>query len=133
MDPLVGITKSDVGKTVSIRHSALLIGDSLLPRNVKWGDAKHPDCTGTITSVEEKYLGAVQLDNGLKFGNPIKEYFPSMLRIKNRFLRSAPTAEFDECHFESSLVLTHSDVLVVFACDCGLVFCLGRLVFVPTC
>ena len=100
LDSFGAITKHDIGKAVSIQHGNLRVGYSQQRRIVEWGDAKHHDCTGIITSVEGKYLGTVQLDNGQKFENPMHgdSATRSMLKIGHE------RAEFDECYLESSMV-----------------------------
>ena len=61
-------TNADVGKTVSIHGDDDVKVDGV-PRVVPWGNAKHLDCTGKIKSVEEKYKGKVQLEDGKTFEN----------------------------------------------------------------
>ena len=60
-------TNADIGKEVSIEGDSVKIGGK--PRDVKWIDAKHSDCSGKITSVEEKYKGRVRLEDGQEFEN----------------------------------------------------------------
>ena len=60
-------TEADVDKAVTIRGDDVMIDNK--PRTVKWGDAKHNDCSGIIKTVEEKLWGKVTLDNGNEFEN----------------------------------------------------------------
>jgi hypothetical protein len=60
-------TNADVGKEVRIKGDYVEIGGQ--ERTVIWRDAKHHDCSGTIKSVEEKYKGKVQLEDGQEFEN----------------------------------------------------------------
>ena len=60
-------TKSDVGKTVSIKGDAVEIGG--YPRYIAWSDAKHHDVFGKIKSVEEMFKGKVQLGDGQELEN----------------------------------------------------------------
>ena len=61
--------KSDVGKEVTIEGDAVNIGS--MRRDVRWGVAKHHDCTGTIKSVEETFKGKVKLEDGQEFENGV--------------------------------------------------------------
>ena len=68
----LGFTTADVGKNVRIEGGIVQI-DGVL-RKVIWGDAKHAECTGKIKSVEEKWKGKVQLEDGQEFENSAVEY-----------------------------------------------------------
>ena len=57
----------DIGKEMSIEGDAVTISGK--PRNVKWTDAEHHDCSGKIKSVEEENKGKVRLENGQEFEN----------------------------------------------------------------
>ena len=61
-------TKKDVGKVMSIEGNYTVKIDSEL-RIVQWAGAKHCACSGKIQTVEEKYKGMVQLEDGQEFEN----------------------------------------------------------------
>ena len=60
-------TSADVGKEVSIQGDAVTIRGK--PRHINWTDAKHHDCLGMIKSVDQRYKGKVQLEDGQEFEN----------------------------------------------------------------
>lgn len=60
-------TRSDVGKTVDIKDSAVTVGG--IARRVDWGQSKHPDCNGRIKTVETIDKGLVTLEDGSAFEN----------------------------------------------------------------
>ena len=73
------LTNADVGRTVSIEGDNVMLdgkeaklygGDSIGWDTIVWGDAKHHDCSGKIKSVDGKWKGKVQLENGDWFENP---------------------------------------------------------------
>ena len=61
-------SNADVGKEVSITGNDVKVDGQV--RKVNWGDAKHQDLTGTITSVVPDYKGKVELEDGQEFENP---------------------------------------------------------------
>ena len=65
----VAIKNSDVGKTATIKGNRLYINGRKRP--VLWRGAAHKDCTGTITSAEEKLKGKVAIEGPVgSFENP---------------------------------------------------------------
>ena len=62
-------SSADVGKTVSIMGDKALVDGTV--RNIYWNDAKHSNMQGTITSVEEEYLGKVKLADDQAFENGV--------------------------------------------------------------
>ena len=64
---LAAFSKADEGKMVSITGDKVLIDGTV--RYPYWGDAKHGNMQGTIISVDEKYKGKVELQDGQAFEN----------------------------------------------------------------
>ena len=73
IDVLIGeadippISSTDVGKFLYIEDDEVFVDG--VARTVNWGDAKHHDLQGTIKSVEEKFKGKVELEDGQEFEN----------------------------------------------------------------
>ena len=59
---------ADVGKNIEIRDGKVKLDG--VNQAVKWGDAAHPDCSGTIKSVDHNLHGIVKLRNKATFQNP---------------------------------------------------------------
>ena len=64
----LAFSNADVGKTVNIIHTYKVLVDGRT-RNVNWGDAAHKNMQGAIASVEGKYKGKVELEDGQAFEN----------------------------------------------------------------
>ena len=63
-------SNADVGKSVSITGDKVLV-DGMV-RNVNWGDTQHRSMDGWIKSVDPKYKGKVELEDGQEFENGAK-------------------------------------------------------------
>ena len=72
MEPKVAFSKADTGKEVKIEGNSVTLDGE--PQLVSWGAAMHSDCSGRITSVDERPEGTIQLGIGeqaCQFQNPI--------------------------------------------------------------
>ena len=67
MDGDAPFSSADVGKTVHITGDDVLVDG--VTRTVNWGNAEHHDLIGVIQTVEEHYLGKVELEDGQEFEN----------------------------------------------------------------
>ena len=65
-------SNADVGHKVKITGSKVHVNSKIM--NINWGEAKHSSMVGTIKSVDPRYKGKVELEDGQVFENGISQY-----------------------------------------------------------